>query len=240
KKFQYPNDTNICHSYEVITSTPLNTQYIFEELNLADPTNFFKIEPNHYIFVSLTDQDAKTLEGLGAVESVSRRYLTHDSNSKTTFPKNKSWHNDQYGPLYIPKKGDKITLTTDNIDQYYNLITKYEGNTLQDHDGQFVINGYATNHYTVKQDYYFMMGDNRHNSLDSRYFGYVPFDHVIGSPVLTWMSINLNGNKMPRWERFMTIPNNGDANKTSYLWVVGLLIAVYFGYSFIRKKKEEE
>ncbi|MFV0531094.1 MAG: signal peptidase I [Flavobacteriales bacterium] len=239
KEFQYPKDTHICHSYEVFTSTPLNTDYIFNDLGFANSTNFSKIETNHYAFYSLTHDEAKILEGLEVVKSISRRYLINSANSTTSFPSGKKWHNDQYGPLYIPKKGDQITLTNENIEQYRDIITKYEGNTLETQNGTFIINGQNTNTYTLQQDYYFMMGDNRHNSLDSRYFGYVPFDHIIGSPVLTWMSIDLNGDKMPRWNRFMTIPNNGNPDKPSYLWLIGLLIVGYFVYSFIKKKKEE-
>ncbi len=240
KEFQYPKDANICHSYVVQTSTPLNEAYIFDELNLADKTNFQSYENNQYLFVSLTEEDVKTLKSLDVVKNIERIYRTEQDANQTSFPKNQNWYVDQYGPLYIPKKGDEITLTPENIEQYRDVITKYEENTIKNHNGKFIINGQETTTYTIQQDYYFMMGDNRHNSLDSRYFGYVPFDHILGSPVLTWMSIDLNGDKMPRWERFMTIPNNGNPNKTSYLWVIGVLIVGYFGYSFVKKKKKKE
>ncbi len=102
----------------------------------------------------------------------------------------KNWTRDNYGPLYIPKKGVKLVLNNYNLPIYERIIRVYEGNKLEVKDGKFFINGEETTTYRFKMDYYWMMGDNRHNSADSRYWGFVPEDHVVGRPVLVWLSLN--------------------------------------------------
>ena len=107
------------------------------------------------------------------------------------------WSADNYGPLTIPKKGATIQLTTDNLIRYQRCIEVYEGNKFENRNGQHFINGVAATSYTFKMNYFWMMGDNRHNSLDSRYWGFVPEDHVVGKASLIWFSWE-NG---PRWKR---------------------------------------
>lgn len=98
------------------------------------------------------------------------------------------WTQDNYGPIHIPAKGETIELTKDNIILYRRVIDVYENNDWSDRDGQVYINGSPATQYTFKQDYYWMMGDNRHQSADSRYWGFVPEDHIVGKPVFTWFS----------------------------------------------------
>ncbi len=114
------------------------------------------------------------------------------------------WTRDNYGPLWIPAKDAQVELTMDNLPLYRRIITSYEGNELSIVDGKIFINGEEAHSYTFKQDYYFMMGDNRHNSLDSRYWGFVPEDHIVGKPALVWLSIDGNKSfpKNVRWRRF--------------------------------------
>jgi signal peptidase I len=109
----------------------------------------------------------------------------------------KNWSADNYGPLWIPKKGAAIQLTPDNLIRYRDCIEKYEANKFEIRGGKYFINGNEAVSYTFKMDYFWMMGDNRHHSLDSRYWGFVPEDHVVGKASLIWFSYE-NG---PRWKR---------------------------------------
>ncbi len=117
------------------------------------------------------------------------------------FPYNFSlyrWNNDHYGPIWIPKKGTKVSLSMKNIELYQRIISAYEGNKLEIKDGVIKINGVPTNEYTFKMDYFWMMGDNRHNSADSRSWGFVPEDHIVGKPLFVWFS---HDGSSIRWNR---------------------------------------
>lgn len=125
---------------------------------------------------------------------------------------NKGWTVDNYGPVWIPAKGETIELTLDNLPLYERPIRIYEGNTLEVADnGDILINGERTSAYTFQMDYYWMQGDNRHNSADSRYWGFVPEDHIVGKPVLIWMSRNKDYGLFDggiRWERLFRWVDN--------------------------------
>ncbi|MBK6949747.1 MAG: signal peptidase I [Haliscomenobacter sp.] len=111
-----------------------------------------------------------------------------------------NWKLDNYGPIYIPKKGQTVKLTPETIALYRRVIQVYEKNTLEERNGTYQINGKETDRYTFKQNYFWMMGDNRHNSEDSRYWGFVPEDHIVGKPLFIWFSSH-NG---IRWNRIFT------------------------------------
>jgi signal peptidase I len=113
---------------------------------------------------------------------------------------NYKWNADNYGPITIPKQGVTVSLSQQTIPLYRRIISNYEGNKLEERDGKFFINGTETTSYTFKMDYYWMMGDNRHNSLDSRYWGFVPADHIVGKAWFVWLSYGPNG---IRWKRLL-------------------------------------
>ena len=122
------------------------------------------------------------------------------------YPVNKitGWTLDNYGPVWIPKKGETIDLTLDNLPVYERPIHAYEGNRVEVKDGKIYINGQETTRYTFKMDYYWMMGDNRHNSADSRFWGFVPEDHIVGKPIFIWLSLDQDRGWLDgkvRWNR---------------------------------------
>jgi len=152
---------------------------------------------------------AKAAKALAArkdlVESVK---LNTDAPTGDLYPLNANtgWTRDNYGPIWIPKKGATVKLSLANLPLYERPIRVYENNKLEVRNGQIYINDKPANNYTFKMDYYWMMGDNRHNSADSRYWGFVPEDHVVGKPIFIWWSHDVDhpGFKGIRWKRLFT------------------------------------
>ncbi len=136
--------------------------------------------------------------------------MTKDDGSTAMFGRSYVWNKDNYGPLLIPKEGSTIQLDSINVDKYKYVIKYYEGNKNVEIEGYTIkIDGKIIKSYTFKQDYYFMMGDNRHHSADSRYWGFVPADHVVGKAVFVWMSLDPNKSWFSkiRWSRLFRFVN---------------------------------
>ena len=186
---------------------------------------------------NITDEIAAKLRKDSEVDSVVKVINPRGNKGNNMFPQatNLSWNTDNYGPIYIPKKGTTVPLNMNSIPFYERIIDDYENNQLEVIGEHIFVNGKKSTSYTFKQDYYWMMGDNRQNSLDARSWGYVPFDHVVGKPVLIWFSINEG---KIRWERlFTTVGGNGEP--VSYLMYFLIAVAGYIGYSFLRKNKKK-
>ncbi|MDA9818507.1 signal peptidase I [Flavobacteriaceae bacterium] len=193
--------------------------------------------------LSLTHIDAIKIKNSNQFDTIYRVIEETKISNSIFFPNNKrfSWNNDHFGPLYIPKAGDKIDLNIKTLPLYKKIITDYEFNDLKVIDEDILINGIKENEYVFKQDYYWMMGDNRYNSEDSRVWGFVPFDHVLGRPVFIWMSIEglFSGieNWNFRWDRvFTTIGFDGEPR--SYLpHFIGFIIA-WQAFFFIKRRRK--
>jgi signal peptidase I len=167
------------------------------------------------------------------------------------------WNNDNFGPITLPKAGATIKIDTSNICLYDRVIQVYDNNKLEIKNGKIFINDKETNTYTFKQDYYFMMGDNRHNSADSRSWGFVPYDHVVGTPLFIWFSMkDVAKNPMSgkgalsslfknskegkyRWDRFFTYVTEDGISKSYFPYFVGIVI-IWVGYSQYKKRKAKK
>lgn len=154
----------------------------------------------------LTEAMKTSLQREPNIKAISRIRYTPESSTLYPLSANYGWSIDNYGPLLIPKQGMTISLSPDNLLRYERCIRAYEGHRLEVRDGKVYIDGSEATSYTFQQNYYWMMGDNRHNSADSRAWGFVPEDHIVGTPSLLWLSLN---NEQPllkggiRWSRMM-------------------------------------
>ncbi|MBO7590746.1 MAG: signal peptidase I [Prevotella sp.] len=165
---------------------------------------------NNYGYMPMTNKTADILKKRpDIVESIT---LNTDANELDIYPLNGNmhWTRDNYGPIWIPKKGESIELTLKNLPIYERPIRTYERNKLEVKDGKIFINDKETTKYTFKMDYYWMQGDNRHNSLDSRYWGFVPEDHIVGKPIFIWWSSDPDRGGLSgiRWSRLFRFVDN--------------------------------
>ena len=191
--------------------------------------------------INMTDEVKSKFEKDPRVLSITKVIQEKD---KSVFPQTGDWSIDNFGPIYIPEAGKQVTLNTENLPLYKRIIEEYEFNDLKVNGNQILINGQPATTYTFKQDYYWMMGDNRHRSEDSRYWGFVPANHIVGKPVFIWLSLDQN---VPwskaidkiRWERMFTTVG-GDGQPYSYFKFFLIALAAYFGITFFMKKKKQK
>ena len=197
---------NVQYSYYVKLKGQMPTE-LMDELGIS---NEDMASLNQYGYLPLTQRAAKKLAARKDIVAGIR--LNTDAQTGDLYPLNAytGWTRDNYGPVWIPKKGATVKLNMKNIAVYERPIRAYEHNDLKVKDGQIYINGRLAHSYTFKMDYYWMMGDNRHNSADSRYWGVVPEDHIVGKPIFIWWSHNPDhpGFSGIRWSRLFNFVDN--------------------------------
>ena len=193
-------------SYSVKTKgSGLNPKVLYKKFDVTEGSRGSNV--NEYNLF-LTDEAASGLKSFTNVNSIKQNIDTSSNSSEYYFPNKRdfNWNIDIYGPITIPKKGSSINLSLKNIDLYKDIIQVYEENSLKILDDKIYINDTLTSEYKFKMNYYWMMGDNRHNSADSRMWGFLPENHVVGKALFVWMSWDRNGkglNKI-RWERLFS------------------------------------
>ncbi len=269
------------HAFIVQASSELNFEDIYKKMEfipvnqISPQSQYFAIHKDQYNLnpsnaiyrMQLTDERAKEIKNFDKIISLQEEITDKNESgiaykddfqkkidtTQSIFPINRKWNADFYGPLRIPKKGDVVTLNQENLPEYRWIISEYEHNHLENKNGKIFINGKETKNYTIKQNYYMMMGDNRDASLDARFFGFVPEENIVGKPMFTWLSLQgvfkdsgsmFQAPFKVRWDRMFKATNTGEANKTSYWWIAAFILILFFGWEYFvklfGKKKTEE
>ena len=196
--------------------------------------------------VKLTSNEIKRLNLEGGFDSINKITQNTKTFNTTYFPNNIkfNWNNDNFGPITIPKEGQSVNINLDNLPIYKRVIGEYENNDIEIIDNIIYINKERSTSYTFKQNYYWMMGDNRYNSEDSRVWGFVPYDHVLGKPVFIWMSIDGLfegiGNWKIRWDRvFTTVGLDGEPRSYFPHFITFILLWQLYVFILKRRKKSK-
>ena len=233
--------------------TNIDFEYLLKDMNVTDGAGFRNPNNRDTLYIqALTFDGAQRLRNVPGIRSVTRiikKASDEDNVHSPVFPSAlhdhlkipTNWSSDNYGPIYIPQEGKTVNLDLQSLPFYRKIITEYEGNNLKVVGNDIFINDKKVTTYTFQQNYYWMMGDNRHNSLDARYFGYTPENHIVGKPIFIWMSWDTHGkgiNKI-RWDRVFTTVS-GEGQPQSYFKYFLIALALYFGADYFLKKRKEK
>ncbi|MCS4304878.1 MULTISPECIES: signal peptidase I [unclassified Chryseobacterium] len=261
-------DQEVQHRYIVTTDSQLDIPTLYKAYGFLPVVEQQQNNGGFiYAFQGLTDKTAKDIKGLPHVTDITEdvsvkgeaaiayrdEARTKIDTTQSIFPVNKPWNQDWYGPVRIPKKGDVVAINNETLPMFQWIISEYEHNSLEKKNGKIFINGKEANQYTIQQDYYMMVGDNRDASLDARFFGFVPEENIVGKPMFTWMSVqgafadSSSSYQAPfkiRWDRMFKATNTGEANKTSYWWIAAMILILFFGWEYFvklfKKNKTED
>jgi signal peptidase I len=251
KELILPERAKPQYSYKVAYDgkTPIDFEFLLKDMKVTDGAGFINDQKRDTIaFRALTFEGAERLRHIPGITAVIR--VINKGPEDGIFPDFKdgkpsvtnNWSCDNFGPIYIPQEGKTVKLDKKSLPFYKIIITEYEGNKLKVEGNTIYINDKIATTYTFKQNYYWMMGDNRHNSLDARYFGYTPEDHIVGKPIFIWMSWDTNGKGFDkiRWERVFTTVS-GEGQPQSYFKYFLIALAAFFvGEYFWKKRKAKK
>ena len=209
----FPNPPGLQMEYEIEATTQVNEK-VFQKYDISEYEQDLRQTDKTVYYVKATDQAIKDIKSLDFVKNITPILSTKGDTTQyglNTYPYNSRlfpFNRDNFGPITVPKKGMTIQLDEKNLALYKSIITTFDGNKDAKYvNRQIILDGKPITSYTFKQDYFFMMGDNRHGSDDSRFWGFVPEDHIVGKAVFIWMSIDKDGtflNKI-RWSRLFSI-----------------------------------
>jgi signal peptidase I len=227
-------------SYKVALDgkTPIDFEYLLKDMDITDGAGFMDAEKRDTLFIAaLTAANADRLKQIPGITGVQK--IISKEVEPGIFPHINKWNRDNFGPIYIPQQGKTVALNVETLPFYKTIITDYEKNDLKVIGAEIRINGKIATSYTFQQNYYWMMGDNRHNSEDSRYWGYVPENHIVGKPTFIWMSFDSNakGLKKIRWDRLFTTVSGEGQPQSYFKFFLFALIAYFIGEYFWKKKK---
>jgi signal peptidase I len=247
KPLQLPERADLQYSYDVYGQN-FNMDVLMNRYEITggfSPTG----QPNRYFAGAISDSNIDRFRKSPDVKKAIKNIqpLEKTKPNKAIFPNQakRVWNRDNFGPIYIPEAGKTVDIDVNSIDFYKQIIEVYEGremgvdNKISVKGNQVLLNGQPLTSYTFQQNYYWMMGDNRHNSEDSRYWGYVPENHVVGKPVFIWLSLDYN-KSFPnniRWDRMFTTVS-GSGERVSYLPYFFIGLIVIFGVNYFRKKRK--
>ena len=247
-KNELPGRAKLQFGYAFRTENPLNPSFAAEQYDITD---LYPMDnpPSYRVFrAMMTDASYERFKNYPGMDTIFKTTAKKDVSDLSTFPQSPyyQWNTDYFGAMYIPKAGASVAITAETLPLYRRIIEVYEGsemgieNKISQSGTQVLLNGNPLTSYTFKLDYYWLMGDNRNNSQDARMWGFVPFTHVVGKPVLVWMSWNSNAkgimNKI-RWERLFTTVG-GDGPPVSYFKYLLVLLAGWFLFDYFKKKKK--